>query len=199
MATYDLDRTELNHLLTPNIDAGARAAVIDYLLANGGFGDDDHGHDYDHHDRFGHDGRDFFDRHDHHDHHDPDPTVKVEISDGTEGLDPKAQVLDLTSASNTVTTDAALKVIVENVAGDANLTVHGENDVMIVSGDGNDHVTLQDSGNDIVLAGSGHDVIQGGDDADSIYGGKGDDLLMAGTGDHQLLVGGTGNDTLIGG
>ena len=30
---YDLDRTELNHLMTPNIDPGARAAVI--------LGDDD--------------------------------------------------------------------------------------------------------------------------------------------------------------
>ena len=148
MATYDLDRAELNHLLTPNIDAAARAAVIDYLLANGSFEDDDHGHghDHDHHDGFGHDDRDFFGRNDHHDHHDSDPTVKVEISDGSEGLDPKAQVLDLTSATNTVTTDAALKVIVENVSGNADLTVHGDHDVLIVTGDGNDHITLQELG-----------------------------------------------------
>ena len=161
MATYDLDRTELNHLLSSNIDAGARAAVVDYLLEHGGFEDDDDDHGHDHNDHGHHDlddGRDFFGGHGQDDH---DPTVKVQISDGTQGLDPKAQVLDLTSASNTVTTDAALKVIVENVAGDANLTVHGENDVMIVTGDGNDHVTLQDSGNDIVLTGSGNDVIAG--------------------------------------
>ena len=154
MATYDLDRTELNHLLSSNIDAGARAAVVNYLLEHGGFedDDDDHGngngnghghghHDHDHHNRFDRDDRDSFGRHGHADN---DPSVKVQISDGTQGLDPKAEVLALTSASNTVTTDAALKVIIENVAGDANLTVHGEHDVMIVTGDGNDHVTLQD-------------------------------------------------------
>ena len=37
------------------------------------------------------------------------------------------------------------------------------NDVMIVTGDGNDHVSLQDSGNDIVMTGAGNDVVQGGD------------------------------------
>src|ERR1700733_3792037 len=107
MATYDLDRTELNHLLSSNIDAGARASVVNYLLEHGGFEDDDddhgngHGHGHDHHDRFD---RDSFGRHDHADN---DPSVKVQISDGPQGLDPKAQVLDLTSASNTVTPDAA--------------------------------------------------------------------------------------------
>ena len=168
MATYDLDRTEFNHLLTPNIDPGARAAVIDYLLKNGGFDDDD---DHGHHHGSSHGDNDFFGGH--HGHHDNDPTVKVEISDGTLPLDPTAQVLDLTSASNTVTTDAALKVIVENVASDANLTVHGDNDVMIVTGDGNDHVTLHDSGNDVVLTGAATMTVRpGGDGADSIYGGK---------------------------
>src|SRR5258708_3628391 len=162
MATYDLDRTELNHLLAPNIDPAARAAVVDYLLNHGGF-DDDGRDDRGHHDRFDDDGRD--DR-GHHDHH-SDPAVKVEVSDGTLPLDPKAQVLDLTSATNTVTTDAGLKVIVENVAGDADLTVHGDNDVMIVTGAGNDHVTLQDSGNDVVMTGAGNDVVTGGDGQDS--------------------------------
>src|SRR5579862_8996736 len=98
---YDLDRTELNHLLTPNIDAGARAAVIDYLLQNGAFQDDDddrgrhHGRDDDDHgwhhgrdrDRDDHDhgrhhGNDRYDDHDrwghHHEHH--DPVVNVQES-----------------------------------------------------------------------------------------------------------------------
>src|SRR5947207_2770935 len=101
MATYDLDRTELNHLLTPNIDPAARAAVVDYLLNNGGFNDDDdddqhHGH-HDHDDH-GHHAS-------HHHHHDDDPTVTVQISDGSQPLDPDAQVLNLTTANNTVTTD----------------------------------------------------------------------------------------------
>ncbi len=88
---YNLDRTELNHLLTPNIDPGARAAVIDYLLKNGAFQDDDddsggrHGHDRDDDDRgYSHaHGRDDDDygRWGHH-HHDP-MTVKVDISDGS--------------------------------------------------------------------------------------------------------------------
>jgi hypothetical protein len=32
MATYDLDRTELNHLLTPNIDPSVRTTILDYLF-----------------------------------------------------------------------------------------------------------------------------------------------------------------------
>ena len=73
MATYDLDRTELNHLLTPNIDPAARAAVVDYLLNNGSFADDDdddhgHGHGHDHDDNgHGHDDDD------HGSHHQPMP------------------------------------------------------------------------------------------------------------------------------
>ena len=196
MATYDLDRTELNHLLTPNIDPAARAAVVDYLLNHGGF-DNDQGHGF----------FDLFDRGGHHGghgghhgggHHN-DPTVKVQISDGTQPLDPHAAVLDLTSATNTVTTDAALKVIVENISGDADLTVHGTHDVMVVTGGGDDLVTLQDSGNDVVLTGAGNDTVIGGDVHDCIYGGAGNDSLVAGTGSHQLLSGGDGNDTLIGG
>lgn len=178
MATYDLDRTELNHLLTPNIDPAARAAVVDYLLNHGGF-DNDQGHGF----------FDLFDRGGHHGghgghhgggHHN-DPTVKVQISDGTQPLDPHAAVLDLTSATNTVTTDAALKVIVENISGDADLTVHGTHDVMVVTGGGDDLVTLQDSGNDVVLTGAGNDTVIGGDGHDSIYGGAGNDSLVAGT------------------
>src|SRR5271170_7074148 len=111
---YNLDRTELNHLLTPNIDPGARAAVIDYLLKNGAFQDDDddrsgrHGHDRDDDDRgHGHGHRDDDDdRWGHHHHQDHDETVKVqETYDGIH-LDPTAQVLDLTTATNSVTTDS---------------------------------------------------------------------------------------------
>ena len=193
---YNLDRTELNHLLTPNTDPGARAAVIDYLLKNGAFQDDDddrgwrHGHDRDDDDD---------DRWGHH-HHDRDETVKVqETYDGVH-LDPDAQVLDLMTATNSVTTDSALKVIVENAATDGNLTVHGADDVMIVAGAGNDKIDLSDTqGDDIVLGGRGNDSITGGHGADSIYGGYGNDTIHAGDGDHQLIVGGHGYDALYGG
>jgi nickel/cobalt transporter (NicO) family protein len=51
MATYDLDRTELNDLLKPNIDPQIRSAVLDYVFSQvepnheHGHG---HGHDHDH-------------------------------------------------------------------------------------------------------------------------------------------------------
>ncbi len=113
-----------------------------------------------------------------------------------------AQVLDLTTATNDVdvNVDPSLKVIAENVHSDTSLTVHGDNDVMIVAGGGNDQVDLRTRPGTISCwAVAGDDVILGGHGADSIYGGKGDDSLMAGTGGHQLLVGGGGNDTLTGG
>jgi hypothetical protein len=116
MATYDLDRVEINHLLTPNIDPAARAAAVDYLLNSGTFDDDDDdGHKHEKHDNY----NKFDDDHEHHSDHHGDPTFKVEVSDGTIPLDPQAQLLDLTTANNVVdTTDPALKVIVENVSGD---------------------------------------------------------------------------------
>src|SRR5215467_12691583 len=163
MATYDLDRVEINHLLTPNIDPAARAAAVDYLLNSGAFDDDDD------------DDNKFDDDHEHYSHHHGDPTFKVEVSDGTIPLDPQAQLVDLTTANNVVdTTDPALKVIVENVSGDSQLSVlHGDTDVMIVTGNGNDQVDLHDVGNDIVLTGSGNDTVHAGDGADSVYGGAG--------------------------
>src|ERR1043166_2324551 len=117
MATYDLDRTELNQILSSNIDPGAQKAVIDYLLRNGAFeNNDEHGHGY----GKGHDPH----AHHHHHHGHGEPTVDVQTSNGTDPLDPDAQLLNLTSPTNTVTTGGDLKVIVENVAGDATLTVH---------------------------------------------------------------------------
>jgi Ca2+-binding RTX toxin-like protein len=190
---YDLDRTELNHLLTPGIDPGARAAVIDFLLKNGPFPDDDndvgHGH---HHDNGEHG------RWDHHIGYDAMVNVQ-ETYDGVH-LDPMAQVLNLTTATNSITTDSALKVIVENVATNADLTIHGADDVMIMAGAGNDHIDLSDSqGDDLVLGGHGNDSVIGGEGADSIYGGGGNDTIHGGGGDHQLIVGGGGSDDLYGG
>jgi Ca2+-binding RTX toxin-like protein len=172
MATYDLDRTELNDLLKPNIDPMVRTAVLDYLFS-------DHGHQHLGHyglDTSGHDGS--------------TDKIEVQISDGTDPLDPKADALVLTGTDNSVTTDANLKAIIENVATDTTLTVDGTHSVFVAMGNGNDLVRLEDSGNDTVYGGAGQD---------SIYGGAGNDLLVAGAGSHQLLEGGDGNDTLWGG
>src|ERR1700730_1923385 len=104
MATYDLDRIELNHLLTPNIDPSVRTAVLDYLYK-----------DIDSH---------FPD-------HDREHKLDGQISDATEALNPQADVLVLTSADNSVTTDANLKAIIENVATDSTLDVSGTHSVFI--------------------------------------------------------------------
>ena len=71
MATYDLNRVELNHLLTPEIDPSVRAAIIDFLFHGEGH---DHDGDHGHHGK-GHDHDD-----DHHHHH-HEQTVAVQISD----------------------------------------------------------------------------------------------------------------------
>src|SRR5262249_19864159 len=103
MATYDLDRTELNHLLTPNIDSSARTAVLDYLfngvtpashIANEG----DHGNG----------GGNACDDDKHTSHGKTGPvtgkTVEVQVGDA-QHLDKDAVVLDLVSPNNIVTTD----------------------------------------------------------------------------------------------
>src|SRR5579864_8811748 len=206
MATYDLDRTELNHLLTPNIDPSARTAILDYLFNGVTPGshvaiEDDHGSSSggesgdDGHARDGKTGS----AGDDHVSHVTVKTVEVQVSDGTQPLDKDAVVLDLTSADNFVTTDSALKVIVENVATDSHLYVGGTHGVLIATGDGNDQVTLADSGNDIVMTGKGNDSVYAGAGHDSVYAGAGNDLLVAGSGSHQLLEGGKGSDLMYGG
>ena len=45
MATYDLDRTELNHLMTPNMDPAVRSAVLDYVFNGVPPAANDHDHD----------------------------------------------------------------------------------------------------------------------------------------------------------
>jgi hypothetical protein len=42
MATYDLNQTELNQLMIPNIDPSVRDAVLDYLFD--GLPSGNHGH-----------------------------------------------------------------------------------------------------------------------------------------------------------
>ncbi len=99
--------------------------------------------------------------------------------------------------------------------------------IVIMVGDGNDHVTvdkkivkpvlidggadndhlmagggpavlLGGDGNDVLIGGPGNDVLIGGDGNDAIFGGIGNDLLDGGNG-SDLLFGSPGNDILIGG
>jgi len=81
--------------------------------------------------------------------------------------------------------------------------------IVILVGDGNDHVkvdkkitkpVLMDggAGNDYLMAGGGPATLLGGDGNDVIFGGMGNDLLDGGSG-NDLLFGGPGNDILIGG
>jgi Ca2+-binding RTX toxin-like protein len=199
MATYDLDRVELNQMFSNNIDPSVRASVLDYLFdphggpnsGSYGSGEDHEDHEDHGHSESGKDNAHFAFTH--------APRVEVQVSDGTDPLDANANVLDLTSAHATVTTDANLQAIVQNVSTNSDLTVEGDQNVLITTGHGNNHVTLDDTGNDIVWTGNGNDIVQAGGGADSIYSGKGADSLSAGTGGHQLLDGGDGSDTLWGG
>src|SRR5437660_12727807 len=98
MATYDLDRTELNHLLTPNIDPSVRTAVLDYLYK-----------EIDSHDR---DSAGYplnSPRYPLNLEEQVSGKLEVQVSDGTDALNPQADVLVLTSADNSVTTDGNLK------------------------------------------------------------------------------------------
>jgi VCBS repeat-containing protein len=90
--------------------------------------------------------------------------------------------------------------------------------IVIMSGDGNDNVTVDNkitkkvtidggSGDDHLMAGGGptkmlggdgNDVLIGGSGKDKLYGGWGNDLLIGGSGD-DILDGGPGNDRLFGG
>jgi hypothetical protein len=103
MATYDLNRSELNSLLaSDHIDPSVRKSIIDYLQDDGlltGHGS----------------------------------TVAVQESGYQSGnpatLDPTAQVLFVDTSPISVGTDPALKVIVDTA--DANLIVTGTTDVFV--------------------------------------------------------------------
>lgn len=81
--------------------------------------------------------------------------------------------------------------------------------IVILMGDGNDHVILAGNivtnafidggaGNDVLIGGRGADILSGGEGNDILIGGRGRDILIGGMGfDH--LIGGSGDDLLIGG
>jgi Ca2+-binding RTX toxin-like protein len=102
--------------------------------------------------------------------------------------------------------DAPTASIVTNPHGnvivdlaDADLTVAGNNDVLIATGAGDDNVDITGmTGAEVVMTGSGSDTVYGGSGADSMYGGSGNDVLYGGTGDYELLQSGNSSVQLFG-
>jgi hypothetical protein len=199
MATYDLNRSELNHVLVSDgIDPTVRAAVINYLNNDNLL--DDKG-----------------------------STVAVQEDNHPAGnyppLDPNTQVLVLTSPSGFVdtSTDPNLEVIVGG--GDAHLTVTGSSDLLIAAGKGVNLVDLSGTtGNEAVVVGgsssgggdsggshnsdpwAGNDGAAGSNQQDNqgsnghfdtIAGGSED--LGHGGHDHGSLWGDNGNYSTLGG
>jgi Ca2+-binding RTX toxin-like protein len=81
--------------------------------------------------------------------------------------------------------------------------------IVIMVGNGNDHVTVDKkivkpvlidggAGNDHLMAGGGATTLLGGEGNDLLIGGSGNDILKGGPG-NDILIGGPGNDTLDGG
>jgi Ca2+-binding RTX toxin-like protein len=81
--------------------------------------------------------------------------------------------------------------------------------IVIIVGDGNDHVKVDQkivkpvlidggAGNDHLMAGGGPTTLLGGDGNDVIFGGSSNDILDGGIGNDHLF-GGPGNDQLTGG
>jgi hypothetical protein len=131
MATYDLNRTELNGALSDQgIDANIRAKIISTLEQVGVYGDD-HGHG--------------------HGHHDQEALTSI-IHDG-ESPSGKADVViytdEVSGFVDGVPKDATAVVFGsdEGVAAD----IGGSGQKIIVSGDGNDFLTMTGNSNDEIF------------------------------------------------
>src|SRR5262245_33990555 len=147
MATYNLDRSDLNDVLTPNIDPSVRSAVLDYLYRSEGRGGH-HGHG--HGCGWGN-----------------DPGIRVQYSNGTDPIDSRTEALVLTSATATVLAEGgALRAIISNVDTGASLTVQGDGDVLVATGRGDDQVWLEDGGDRTVYTGDGNDTVYAGEGRD---------------------------------
>lgn len=71
-------------------------------------------------------------------------------------------------------------------------------DSVIVSGNGNDNLTIEGDANVTVDGGDGDDTLTTGNGNDSVTGGQGDDSISTGAGD-DTVVAGEGADTVDGG
>jgi hypothetical protein len=68
----------------------------------------------------------------------------------------------------------------------------------VITGSGDDVITVNTAENIQIKTGSGNDTVHGGDGNDQIRGNKGKDNLFGGNGD-DYIIGGKGNDTIVGG
>jgi Ca2+-binding RTX toxin-like protein len=183
MATYDLTQAELSGVISANLDASVRDFVLNFLFddenspGNSAFG---------HAQGMGHNNP-------------PDDTIKVQISQGFQDLDKKAEALVLNNEHGVVETGGKLEAIIQNVSGDSDLRVTGHQDVLVATGIGDNFVDMQNSGDDIVLTGSGQDTVFDGAGNDTILAGNGNDSIAGGDGNEQLFDGEAGNDTIFGG
>ncbi|TWI49288.1 hemolysin type calcium-binding protein [Pseudomonas duriflava] len=102
------------------------------------------------------------------------------------------QAADVTVGDETATIDRAV------VSGNGNdtITITGDASVYLDGGDGNDTLTTG-NGNDVVLGGNGNDTINTGAGNDYIDGGAGSDVINAGAGDDTIIAG--VGDTVDGG
>jgi Ca2+-binding RTX toxin-like protein len=186
MATYDLNRGQLNGLLAfEGIDPSVRKAVIDYLQDDGFL-------------------------------QGPHSMVHVETSDGGNGDGTEQVLLvntpDATVATGgnlsaivDIASDANLVV----TGGDDVFVGTGPgSDTVDMSGTSGDDVVMTGAGDDSVLGGTGDDSIYGGGGQDTLVaggdhqlldGGKGADTLTGSSEGHDTLIGGDGSDSLSGG
>ncbi|MEO3417214.1 cellulase family glycosylhydrolase [Roseovarius sp. CAU 1744] len=93
---------------------------------------------------------------------------------------------------------------VDSGAGDDFVRMLGGDDVLVITGDGNDFVLIESgtatvdlgAGNDKLLAHSADVNVNGGAGSDVIHGGSGNDTIDGGQG-NDVLYGGSGQDTFV--
>jgi Ca2+-binding RTX toxin-like protein len=136
------------------------------------------------------------------------------------------QVVNSSGALPVLGTDNADKIVVSKAPGVITVEMNGVKTnystntvttVIVLSGAGDDSVTIGDGitndyvyggdGNDTIVGGNGNDSLSGGANKDRIYGAQGNDVLRGNGGNDALfgqdgidrLFGGAGNDWLDGG
>ena len=108
-------------------------------------------------------------------------------------VDPNAEVVYSLDKNPDITLGPNQTLVVP----DANVTLHGSADNLIITGDFADTVDATDTtGNLIINTGAGDDTILGGEGHDSMYGGAGDDKIIATDANHSCWTAAAGDDTL---
>jgi len=171
MATYDLNRTELNGALDDHgVEAILRAKILSTLEEVGVYG--------------------------------KPPTAdeaRTSIVHDGEVASKKAEVViyadDVSGYVDHIPDKASAIVFTSDDGVIAD--IGGSGHKIIVSGDGNDILTMTGSSSDEIYAGGGDDVVYAGKGQDTIHGGDGNDLLFGGKG-NDLCDGGDDNDHVEG-